>query len=200
MSISIEYNQKEQNVIILTNLLKMLNRRGLIDDHEKILKSIDEIKMLTPISIKTKSGDMMINITDLELKSISSGSQMDEFLNSKPEIHKIVIFNVIAKKVVKQVNTEYKNVEFFFRTEMMEDVPSKNFIPEHQLLSEDYKKELLSKFAEQELGKIFISDFMSRYYGAKVGDIFRIIRPSITSGQNIYYRKVINSSWDILFD
>jgi len=200
MSISIEYNQKEQNVIIMTNLLKMLNRRGLLDDWEKVLKNLDEIKMTTPISIKTKSGDMMINITDLELKSISSGSQMDEFLNSKPEVHKIVIFNVIAKKVVKQVNTEYKNVEFFFRTEMMEDVPLKKFIPEHQLLDEDYKKELLSKFSEQELGKIFISDFMSRYYGAKVGDIFRIIRPSITSGQNIYYRKVINSSWDILFD
>ena len=194
MSISIEYNVKEQNFIIMTNLLKMLNRRGLIEDWEKVLKSFDEIKMLTPITIKTKSGDIMINITDLELKSISSGSQIDEFLNSKPEIHKIVVFSSVAKKVVKQVNTEYKNVEFFFRTEMMEDVPLKKFIPEHQLLSEEYKKELLSKFSEQELGKIFISDFMSRYYGAKVGDIFRIIRPSITSGQNIYYRKVINSS------
>ena len=200
MSISIEYNVKEQNFIIMTNLLKMLNRRGSIDNWEKFLKIFDEIKMLTPITIKTNIGDIMINITDLELKSISSGSQIDEFLNSKPEIHKIVIFSSVAKKVVKQVNTEYKNVEFFFRTEMMEDVPLKKFIPEHQLLSEEYKKELLSKFSEQELGKIFISDFMSRYYGAKVGDIFRIIRPSITSGQNIYYRKVINSSWDILFE
>ena len=168
----------------------------MIED-ETIKKSIFNL----PISYLENKRELESHvITDLELKSISSGSQMDEFLNSKPEIHKIVIFNVIAKKVVKQVNTEYKNVEFFFRTEMMEDVPLKNFIPEHQLLSEDYKKELLSKFAEQELGKIFISDFMSRYYGAKVGDIFRIIRPSITSGQNIYYRKVINSSWDILFD
>ena len=82
---------------------------------------------------------------------------------------------------------------------MLEDIPAKIFIPEHQLIGEDEKKELLEKFSEQELGRIFISDIMARYYGAKIGDIFRIIRPSFTAGKNIYYRRVINGTWDILF-
>ena len=40
---------------------------------------------------------------------------------------------------------------------------------------------------------------MSRYYGAKIGDIFRIIRPSMTAGKNIFYRRVVKGSLDILF-
>ena len=71
---------------------------------------------------------------------------------------------------------------------MLEDLPSKVFIPEHQLLNSDEKTELLSKFSEHDLAKIYSTDVMARYYGSKVGDIFRIIRPSITSGKNIFYR------------
>jgi len=41
---------------------------------------------------------------------------------------------------------------------------------------------------------------MARYYGAKIGDIFRIVRPSFTAGKNVYYRRVVNGSWDILFE
>ena len=41
---------------------------------------------------------------------------------------------------------------------------------------------------------------MSRYYLAKLGDIFRIIRPSITAGKNIFYRRVVPGKIDQLFD
>ena len=40
---------------------------------------------------------------------------------------------------------------------------------------------------------------MARYYNAKVGDIFRIIRPSLTSGLSIFYRRVQTGNLDILF-
>ena len=35
---------------------------------------------------------------------------------------------------------------------------------------------------------------MSRYYGAKVGDIFRIKRLNLNSGISTYYRKVVKDS------
>jgi DNA-directed RNA polymerase subunit H (RpoH/RPB5) len=41
---------------------------------------------------------------------------------------------------------------------------------------------------------------MAREYNAVVGDIFRIIRPSIVAGKNVFYRRVINGSWDLLFE
>jgi DNA-directed RNA polymerase I, II, and III subunit RPABC1 len=124
---------------------------------------------------------------------------LDEYLSNNIDVHKIIVCKEVAKKVVKQIVTEYKNAEFFFESEMLEDIPSKIFIPEHILLSEDEKKELLSKYSELELARIFSTDMMSRYYNAKVGDIFRIIRPSFTAGKNVFYRRVVNGSWDILF-
>lgn len=38
---------------------------------------------------------------------------------------------------------------------------------------------------------------MARYYGAKLNDVFRIIRPNINSGTSIYYRLVIPGSMDV---
>ena len=71
---------------------------------------------------------------------------------------------------------------------MLEDIPSKIFIPKHEILVGDEKKEILDKFSENELARIFLTDMMSRYYGANVGDIFKITRPSFTAGKNIFYR------------
>jgi DNA-directed RNA polymerase subunit H (RpoH/RPB5) len=82
----------------------------------------------------------------------------------------------------------------------MEDIPSKLFIPEHQLLTLEEKTEILNKFKETELAKINDMDVMSRYYGAVVGDIFRIIRPSMTAGKNIFYRRVVSGNVSQLFD
>ena len=39
--------------------------------------------------------------------------------------------------------------------------------------------------------KILVNDPVARFYNAKVGDLFKIIRPSITSGKDIDYRIVI---------
>jgi DNA-directed RNA polymerase I, II, and III subunit RPABC1 len=134
-----------------------------------------------------------------KLMSIVQGTPLDDYLSNNIEVHKIIIMKDVAKKVVKQIVIEYKNAEFFFETEMLEDLPSKSFIPEHQLLSEEEKEELFSKFNKSDLSNILVTDMMSRYYGANIGDIFRIIRPSFTAGKSIFYRRVVNGSWDILF-
>jgi DNA-directed RNA polymerase I, II, and III subunit RPABC1 len=96
--------------------------------------------------------------------------------------------------------TEYPNSEAFMEHELMEDLPAKIFIPEHQLLSDDEKKNILETFKETELAKINDTDVMSRHFAAKIGDIFRIIRPSITAGKNIFYRRVVAGNINQLFD
>ncbi len=199
MSISVEYSPKELVHIIMLNTLKMLERRKLIKSWEDSLKKLDdftknefEIELLD----KTKYGIYMITA---KLSSIVQKTPLDEYLSNNVNTHKIIIARDVAKKVVKQIVNEYTNAEFFFENELLEDIPSKFFIPEHQLLIEDEKAEVLSKFGETELAKILVTDAMARHFGAKVGDIFRIIRPSTTAGKNIFYRRVTNGSWDILF-
>jgi DNA-directed RNA polymerase subunit H (RpoH/RPB5) len=201
MSINVEYNTKEINQIVIENILRMLHRRQMIDSWEDEYKKCGDIsaKSIFELVLKDKTS-CSIYLVNAKLSSIVQGTPLDEYLSNNIDIHKIVIAKEVAKKVVKQIITEYKNAEFFFESEMLEDIPSKTFIPIHHLLNEEEKGELLSKFNETELARIFNTDMMSRYYGAKVGDIFRIIRPSFTAGKSIFYRRVVNGSWDILFD
>lgn len=201
MSINVEYNIKEINQIVMTNILKMFERRKLISSwSNEFTKLGNDISSKTIFEIvlsdKTKYSIYLVNA---KLSSIVQGTPLDEYLSNNIDVHKIIIAKDVAKKVVKQIVSEYKQAEFFFESDMLEDIPSKIFIPEHQLISEEEKKELLDKFSEQDLGRILLTDIMARYYGAKIGDIFRIIRPSSTAGKNVYYRKVINGSWDIIF-
>lgn len=201
-SINVEFNSKEINLIIVENVLKMLERRGLIDswsDHFKKISADTTGKTSFNIEVKDKK-NYSIYLVNAKLTSIIQGTPLDEYLSNNLDIHKIVVAKDVAKKVVKQIVSNYTNAEFFFESEMMEDIPSKVFIPVHQLLSQEERNELLNKFSEQELARIFLTDMMSRYYGAKIGDIFRIIRPSFTSGKNVFYRRVVNGSWDILFE
>jgi DNA-directed RNA polymerase I, II, and III subunit RPABC1 len=201
MSINVEYNSKEINLIIMENVLKMLERRGLINSWSDNLKKISTDvtgKTIFDIEVKDKK-KYSIYLVGAKLTSIVQGTPLDEYLSNNLDIHKIVIAKDVAKKVVKQIVVDYTNAEFFFESEMMEDIPSKVFIPVHQLISQEEKAELLNKFSEQELARIFLTDMMSRYYGAKIGDIFRIIRPSFTAGKNVFYRRVVQGSWDILF-
>jgi hypothetical protein len=201
MSINVEYNTKEINQIVMTNILKMFERRKLISSwSNEFTKLGNDISSKTIFEIvlsdKTKYSIYLVNA---KLSSIVQGTPLDEYLSNNIDVHKIIIAKDVAKKVVKQIVSEYKQAEFFFESDMLEDIPSKIFIPEHHIISEEEKKELLDKFSEQDLGRILLTDIMARYYGAKIGDIFKIIRPSSTAGKNVYYRKVINGSWDIIF-
>lgn len=202
MSINVEYNASEINKIVITNTLKMVERRGMIKNWEKELTKLGDdftSKSIFTVELEDKTS-LSINLVSMKLTSIVQKTPLDDYLSNNIDVHKIVICKDVAKKVVKQIVSEYSNAEFFFESEMMEDLPSKAFMPQHFLLDKEAKAELLSKFSELELAKIFVTDMMARYYGAKIGDIFRIIRPSITSGKNVFFRRVVNGSWDILFE
>ena len=69
-----------------------------------------------------------------------------------------------------------------------------NIIPKHELLKNKDKENFinLNKSDLNKLPRIFKYDPISRYYNAQIGDIFRILRPSITSGYSIIYRIVVN--------
>jgi len=202
MSVNVEYSSKEVSQVVLQNVLKMLVRRNKIVTHEKLLEELT--KDFTDKGIVDFKDDenkkISINLSNAKLSSIVQGSPLDDYLRNNLDVQKILIMREPAKKVIKQVMTEYPNAEIFFEFEMMEDIPSKIFIPEHQLLTEEEKKNILETFKETELAKINDTDIMSRYYQAKFGDIFRIIRPSITAGKNIFYRRVVIGKIDQLFE
>jgi len=202
MSVNVEYSTKEIFTIVLTNTLLMLVRRKVLKTTQKILEEFNDTFVEKGI-IEFKDDNnnkISINLTPGKLTSIVQGSQLDEYLKNNLDIHKIIIIKDPSKKVIKQIINDYVNAEIFIEHELMEDIPSKFFIPEHQLLTEEEKKNLLETFKEHELAKINDTDIMSRYFGAKVGDIFRMIRPSITAGYNIFYRRVVSGNFNQIFE
>jgi hypothetical protein len=202
MSVNVEYSTKEISQVVLENVLRMLVRRNNISKHEKLLEDLKEDFVSKGIiDFKDDNNQKIsVNLSNIKLSSIVQGSPIDEYLRNNLDVHKIIVMKEPAKKVVKQVMNDYPNAEIFFEFEMMEDIPAKIFIPEHQLLTEEEKNNLLETFKENELAKINDTDIMSRYYLAKLGDIFRIIRPSITAGKNIFYRRVVVGNLNQMFD
>ena len=189
--LSVHYKKDEIINIIVTNILKMLERRKVIKSWENEYNKIKD-DLVNKQKFDVGGFNINIEFNDEKINSISSGTPLDTYLSLNTNIPKIVILKEVAAKAHKQFKNDYLNSEYFLTDEMLEDIPSKIFIPQHILIDKEEKEELLSKINENDLSKILTSDVMVRYYGAKIGDIFKIIRPSILAGKNVFYRKVVN--------
>lgn len=198
---SVNYTIKEINQIIVTNLLRLLERRQLISDAKNIYEKIKEdVSPNKSIKIKLNNGNnCLAYIVNGKVTSITQNSPIDEFLSNNTNLLKFVIINEPSKKTFKQIMENYPNSEPFFQREFMEDIPSKDIVSQHDLLTSEEKDELLQRINIKNLSKIFTTDVMSRYYNAKVGDIFRVHRINITSGLAVDYRVVVPGKLDILF-
>lgn len=192
-------NNNEVNSNIVKNILLMLQRRNMITDYEGILNSLGDINGNSVFNFKYNNDKYSIYIINSKLNSIISKSPLDDYLNSNLDVRKIVIIESPSKRAVKQLYGSYNNCEFFFVHEMIHDLCSKNFIPEHKILNDEDKSELLKRFKLNEFSRIFNYDVMARYYNAKVNDIFKILRPNITSGYSVFYRVVVSGKIDNLF-
>jgi len=67
-------------------------------------------------------------------------------------------------------------------------------IPKHLKLNEKDKKEFLEKYniTVHELPKIRLDDPAIQKLSPKVDDVIKIIRASLTSGEAVFYRRVIS--------
>ena len=177
----------------------MFIRRGYATNKDTKLsnETIKEIHVNKMAQFKIGDKNISINILNQDVKNISSNSPIDDYLGKNIDVHKFLIVKSFAKKTYKQVTSEYINCEIFSIHEFLEDIPAKLFIPEHKIIRGELKEELLNTFTIKELGRIYSTDMMARYYGAVINDVFRISRFNITSGNSIYYRVVIPGSLEI---
>ena len=194
---TIKMNIKEINTTIIYNLLLMIKRRKEIDDNMTIFNKIKPNSSTdTTFSFSGNKTKYNVYIVNGKLNSVPNKSSLDDYLSKKVDERKIVIVREPSKRAINQIINSYSNTEFFFEHEFLEDIPSKNFIPKHIPLDEENKKLLLEKIKLKELSDILDTDIMSRYYYAKVNDVIKIIRPNLTCGESVFYRKVVEGNLD----
>lgn len=75
------------------------------------------------------------------------------------------------------------------------DVSKHNLVPRHSKLSDKERKEILTfyKISPKELPKIKKKDAAIANLEVKEGDIIKITRASLTAGESIFYRTVVNA-------
>ena len=188
---SILYNEKEELKIIITNITNMLlNRNWITGEVDKLVEIILKSEDNSEYTIKEK---YKVKLYFQKISSIKK-TDFEDFLVNNKKLHKLVIVNEINPKIKTDI-LSYGNVEVFTKDEFMINIIDHIIIPKHTLLNADEKKQFLEEYyvKPKDLPRIFITDPIARYYYAKVGDVFRIERPSITSGYSVIYRIVVNA-------
>jgi DNA-directed RNA polymerase subunit H (RpoH/RPB5) len=154
----------------------------------KLMPSINEDEILFTIDDK-KYGLKFINMF---LTTIKKEASIENFLSKNTDTHKFIIINKLSDRAIKQI-LEYQNTEVFTIDELLIVIIDHNIVPQHILLTPDEKDKYFSVFNHhpRDMKKILVNDPIARFYGAKVGDLIKIIRSNITSGKEIDYRMVI---------
>jgi DNA-directed RNA polymerase subunit H (RpoH/RPB5) len=186
---------------LLTNCMKMLIERGVYGDGKDLSTNIDND--VTEI-IKTGSDDMvysmgkeiMCKILPYKITAINKSYGMIEFLDKYKSSKKIIIVKEINTRVQSHIQHSYRNTEIFMEKEMMINLIEHILIPKHILLSKEEANNLIKTYMVQkrQLQRIYNSDPVARYYNAKIGDIFRIVRYSEKAGYGVAYRIVVKGS------
>lgn len=186
--------------------LKMLNKRGYIVDDKALNMNTD--------AFRAKFGDnpSRDGLTILAEKSDDATDQVfvffpeDEKVGVKPiktyseRMRAEGVYNAIlvvkvgmtpfAKTAVKEMAQRGYNIEYFRDIELLVDITEHKLVPEHIVLTNQQKKELLERYRlkPNQLPRIQITDPIARYFGLKKFQVVKIIRPSETAGRYVTYR------------
>lgn len=189
-------NSINQKKIICKNILHMFSERKLLEKNniEKIYNNIIKSdKELSTFEIKLLDNKILsVNFIEFKITSLKKIDNIEKIINNGK--HNLFVIKNIQKKIWEQL-INY-NIEVFFKYELMVNIIDHELVPEHTILTEEENKELHKSYicTNKQLPKIQIYDIISRYYNAKLKDVFKIKRKNISSGYSIYYRVVIPGS------
>ena len=165
---------------------EMMNDRGYnysTEDDNKFIYTRTDKKRNTVVIFINKKDDIKVN----QIKKYKSTYNEDMY-----DIILIVNFISIEEKLPsKYMDLEYDNVQVFHIKDLLYNITKHKYVPKHNILNEDEKKQFTELYKIVDIAKIKISDPVCRYHFAKVGNIMKITRPSNNSKEEINYRLCI---------
>lgn len=207
--IPIEVDTDTKRIRVLTNIIKMLTNRELLDPKE-LDKNIENIKKIKSDDLvykidlqntdKNKDKDKetssyIIKKFNQQISAINKSSGVSDFLNKYKNYHKILVVNSITNKPAQYIYSHYPETEIFLEHDLMMDIASHVSVPKHMVLSDEESSEIIKAYnvKQARLPSMLITDKMARYFNMKTGQICKILRPSETAGIEPYYRRVVGS-------
>lgn len=199
----IEKNNESRKNTIFTNIVKMLIERKLLEgskkeEYIKQLINTHSDDQTYKINLDYAQGEkgMIIRLINQKVTSISKSSGISDFLTTYKMQPKIIVVTSINPKTRYQVQSDpitYPNTEIFLEKELLINIIDHVSQPKFVLLSDDEIKDVLESYhaKRRDIPKMLFTDPIACYYNAKPGQMFKIIRPSETTGEAISYRLVI---------
>ena len=193
---------------IRRTLLKMLKKRSYVVDAAQLA--------MTPRGFVDQFGDqpkrndltilaehetdaedqLFVFLPDDDKVGVKTIKQYCEMMKEASVSHALLVVKQgvtpFAKTALQEMASTYL-IEHFRDAELLVDVTEHRLVPAHALLSPEDRQALLDRYklrAEQ-LPRIQRTDPVARYYGLKVGDVVKIVRPSETAGRYVTYRVCI---------
>jgi DNA-directed RNA polymerase subunit H (RpoH/RPB5) len=189
------YNGQQKNEIIIDNFAKMLYNRGCFGDSNlnDLIKSGIRNFANYETFIKYNNEVFHLKIIPYKLNTIKKSEDIERFLENHIDNKKIFVILSGSTKIEKQL-LEYNNTEVFNDVDLMVNIVDNNLVPKHILLSDEEAKNILIEYKinKENLPRILSGDRIAKYYNIKPGQIVKIIRPSITAGEEILYRVCVN--------
>lgn len=203
---SIEIGTDKQKEEIIKNILKMLIAREYIDE-KNLNKYLNEILTQLTSSItcsfsidhpndKIGKSCILVLLLEQKISTTTKTSVIGDYLYKKKSDHEIIIVEEITPRAWQTIKHDFPFVEIFLKKEMMFNLIDSIYVPKHILLSHEESEQFMKEYdlRKPEGARIFLSDPVSRYYNAELDQVFRIERPSETSGVVNYYRLVVRDS------
>jgi DNA-directed RNA polymerase subunit H (RpoH/RPB5) len=196
---NLEYTPIEKTQIILLNISKMLRDRRLIKNHTDFFNNIKNISDNLEVATNYESKSFAIKIIYNNITTIKDSNDIDSFLDKYSKYNKFIIVTSLSKKAFKQLE-EYPLTQAFQEIDLMVNVLEHDLQPKFRLLTKSEVEEYFNTFEnkKREMPRILDSDPVARYFGAKIGDILEIIRPSITTVEAYTYRIVVQGTLNFL--
>lgn len=192
----IDLKHEEYIFHLITELIKMIGkvRKDIvfpaITELGKKINYFDNVLRTNSIVIKIA----LTKITNVKKNDIAS------VLESNRDKKCFIVFDSITPKAYEEL-TKYDNCSPFFVNDILSCSIESTLQSDFHLLNKEERDHLFDSYnvTESQLPKMKKSDIICRIYGALPGDVFKVVRYSVTNGDDVYYRIVVNSSNDDLF-
>jgi DNA-directed RNA polymerase subunit H (RpoH/RPB5) len=191
--ITIEMDDNKKKKIVLENFIKMLTNRNILDKTKLEQNIADFIAQQNDDNVyQLKKQNICMLYYNKKISNLNKNSEIGLFLQKYADKTKFAIVAFAQNKVISQINNVFKT-EIFSINELLINIVDHIIVPQHILLSEEETQVVLDEYnaRKRDMPKILKSDPIVRYYNMPVGRICKIIRPSDTSGESVYYRLVI---------